>query len=109
MTSASRAPRASRNRALLVSALLSALAMMALASACGTNTSAPGPAEHEAGIGDVSAPTPDGGGPEDASEDSANADVLVAPNLPRPLSEDAMAPLRQGCTFEAGAWPAQTI
>jgi phospholipase C len=93
-----------RARALLFFAFSFLLVVVALASACGSNgasTSHGGP--------DAAVVGADGGGEDVTSSDDAGADWLVPPNLPRTLAEDAMAPLRQACTFEAGAWPAQTI
>jgi phospholipase C len=40
---------------------------------------------------------------------SDGADWLVPPAIPRDAGESTLAPLRQSCTFEAGAWPAETI
>jgi phospholipase C len=48
----------------------------------------------------------DGGG--EGSND-ASVDVLMPPPIMRTQSEAELAPLRAACTFEAGAWPAQTI
>jgi phospholipase C len=53
-----------------------------------------------------SSDTVDGGG-GDASD--AAIDLLVPPAIMRTQSEAELAPLRAACTFDAGAWPAQTI
>ena len=41
--------------------------------------------------------------------DDAAADLLAPPPIARDAGESTLGPLRQSCTFEAGAWPAQTI
>src|SRR5579875_3893864 len=39
----------------------------------------------------------------------AGADVLAPPPIQRTQNEGQLAPRRQACAFQAGAWPAQTI
>lgn len=39
----------------------------------------------------------------------AGADVLAPPPIQRTQNEGQLAPRRQACDFQAGAWPAQTI
>ena len=65
-------------------------------SACGTSNKETSKAD----AGHLDA----GAGVADAQEE-----LLVAPNLPRPSGEATLAPMRQSCAFDAGAWPAQTI
>ncbi len=111
------AMRARRARLLLLTVALGALAGTALVSACGSNGAGPSPGvdggvDSSTGVDagtDAGSPS-DGGASDDvlSSDDSGN-DWLVPPNLPRPSGESTLAPLRQSCAFDAGAWPAQTI
>jgi phospholipase C len=41
--------------------------------------------------------------------DAAGEALLMPPPINRTQGEGALAPLREACTFEAGAWPGQTI
>ena len=94
--------RSGATGALVLTLLLGVLALMALASACGSNGASPGHPVSEAGPDGGDAMTD--GGAEDVSED-----WLAPPPISRDAGEGTLAPLRQACTFEAGAWPAQTI
>lgn len=49
------------------------------------------------------------GGDAGAAADEGDAHLLAPPPITRTESEGQLAPLRQSCAFEAGAWPAQTI
>jgi phospholipase C len=74
-----------------------------IASACsggGTNAGAPG------ADGGADTSVDDGG--VVATED-AGADWLAPPPIVRDAGEATLAPLRAACTFEAGAWPAETL
>src|SRR5580704_15164957 len=87
--------------------LLGILALMALASACGSNGESPHPVS-EAGH-DGGDATTDGGAEDVANTEDASGDWLAPPPISRDAGEGTLAPLRQACTFEAGAWAAQTI
>jgi phospholipase C len=90
-----RLPRASRPGLLL--ALCPGV--FALTPACGTNGA--GPSGHEAEAGTVD-------GSDDGSADASDDWLAPPPNLTC-SPESTVAPLRQACTFAAGAWPEQTI
>jgi phospholipase C len=49
------------------------------------------------------------GATSDDASDDADIDVLTPPPINRTLNEGQLAPQREGCAFDAGAWPAQTI
>jgi phospholipase C len=52
----------------------------------------------------------DGGALGDGSlAGDVSADALAPPSITRTKTEAELAPLRQACAFEAGAWPAETI
>jgi len=53
----------------------------------------------------------DSGADADAGDeaDDAAPDLLVPPPIQRTQTEAELAPERAACTFQAGAWPAQTI
>jgi phospholipase C len=46
---------------------------------------------------------------EGGSDAAVEADVLQPPPIQRTKSETELAPERAACTFQAGAWPAETI
>ncbi|MGO8995425.1 MAG: phospholipase C [Polyangiaceae bacterium] len=95
-----------RARALLFAILISVALLMALASACGSNTASPvQPGGHDGGDAMVS----EDAGTEDANGEDAADELLAPPNISRDAGEAILAPMRQACAFEAGAWPAQTI
>jgi phospholipase C len=54
---------------------------------------------------------PSEGGTDDALADDAGegGEVLAPPPIMRTETEAQLAPQRQACAFDAGAWPAQTI
>jgi phospholipase C len=52
--------------------------------------------------------SPEAGADADGNRADAEADA-VAPPIPRTQGEGQLAPQRQACAFDAGAWPAQTI
>jgi phospholipase C len=54
---------------------------------------------------------PSDGGAEDSSADDAGegGEVLAPPPITRTETEAQLAPQRQACAFDAGAWPAQTL
>src|SRR5271163_3952526 len=97
---------------LALTLLLAVLVLMALASACGSNGEGPGHPVSEAGHdggGDAIIVGADGGTEDVANTEDASGDWLAPPPISRDAGEGTLSPLRQACTFEAGAWPAQTI
>jgi phospholipase C len=63
-----------------------------------------------------SAPSTDDAAPEDAGSADGGHDGGVdafvprlPPDITRTMGEAALAPMREGCAFEAGAWPAETL
>ena len=83
------------------------LGTLAWFAGCGSNPRATARSGAEAGAGAL-----EDAGPElddVANAEDAAADWLVPPNLARDAGDDALASLRQACTFGAGAWPAQTL
>jgi phospholipase C len=122
--------RRRRTRILLAAAITAALGA-AFVAACSSSPANPpptlGPDGGSDGGADTSSSTigPDSSassdvatsldaGAVDTGEDvfmpeDSGADWLVPPNIPRDAGESTLAPLRQSCAFEAGAWPAQTV
>ena len=60
-----------------------------------------------AGLAGVLAQAACGGTPVPAAD--AGVDALAPPDISRTETEAQLAPKRAACTFEAGAWPAETI
>jgi phospholipase C len=60
-----------------------------------------------AGLAGVLAVAACGGTPAPAAD--AGVDALAPPDISRTETEAQLAPKRAACTFEAGAWPAETI
>jgi phospholipase C len=103
-----RPSHAPRLRILLVAAVLGAVGVTVLASACGSTSAT---TARDAGV-PVEAQALANDAAEDAStDDAADAfdDWLAPPPLSRDAGESTLAPLRQSCAFGAGAWPAQTV
>jgi phospholipase C len=80
---------------LSAAAALAALGLFLATPGCGSSHTGAGPGSPDTGV--------------DVVEDDAEGGLLMPPPITRTQTEGQLAPQRQACAFDAGAWAAQTL